>query len=80
MRFLLLTLVLVTSCTDDAGLAAERRYEMVERHGTPEEQCEAIKAVADTYLRLGDEQKYERWNFFARNKCLAVEANRRLHL
>lgn len=78
MRFLLIPLLLVTGCAEDAGLAAERRYEMVERHGTPEEQCAAIKAVADTYLQLRNEQKYEHWNLLARNTCLAVRVNRRL--
>jgi hypothetical protein len=78
MRFYLAALILLTGCSDDKGLAAERRYEIVERHGTPEEQCAAMRAVADAYLERGDEKKYEYWHLLARNKCSAVEMSRRL--
>ena len=78
-RLFIAALALAASCcSQDEGLAAERRYEMVRRHGTLKEQCEAITEVADTYLRLRNEEEYALWSLMARNNCKAAEMRHRL--
>jgi hypothetical protein len=68
----------LSGCAEDKGSAAEKRYDMVKRNGTPDEQCAAATAVADTYLELGNEEKYKLWSLLARQECFANEMRRRL--
>ena len=51
---------------------AQRRYELIKRYGTPEEVCDAAKAVADAYLEANDEFNYLISQTRMHTKCLAV--------
>ena len=64
--------LLLPSCTD-AGAAAEKRSEMVERTGSRGEICDARKGVADAYLQAGNEEKYRWWHMMAESSCLLAQ-------
>lgn len=73
MRWIaVLPLIALTACSDE-GAEAEKRYEMVERTGTKGELCEAGRAVAETYLRSGDEEKYKLWHLTSGIECQNAE-------
>ena len=60
---------LLAGCAD-RGLEAEQRFAMVQKNGSPEEICAAMRKVADTYLELRDEAKFDEWQLKAGNYCL----------
>lgn len=69
-------LVATSACTD-AGAAAEKRYEMVKRTGSRGEICDAGKAVADAYLKAGNEDRYKWWHSISGIDCANAQLDGR---
>lgn len=61
------------ACGRSPAQNAMDRYEMVVRHGSGQEKCDAAREVAAAYLREGDEQKYTFWRAMASTRCMAVD-------
>mgnify|MGYP000675108739 CR=1 FL=1 len=59
----------LAACGTDEGAEAEKRYEMVKRTGTKGELCAAGRDVADTNLRLAQEDKYREWHTLSGMEC-----------
>lgn len=72
--------LLLSGCGDDAATEAEKRYDIVQRHGSLEEQCSAAIEVKDAYLRLNNEKRYQDWTLFARQSCGAAKMQERMRL
>ena len=70
--------LLAHGCHDDPAAEAEKRYDMVQRHGSLEEQCSAATEVKDAYLRSNNEKKYQDWTLFARQSCEAARMQERM--
>lgn len=52
--------------------AAEKRADIVERNGSARERCEALRDVADAWLKAQDEQKYRLSDLRADIACNAA--------
>lgn len=55
---------------------ARARYDLVSRHGSPEEICIAARDVADAYLRTLNERDYARWDVTADLRCNGAAMDR----
>jgi hypothetical protein len=79
MRLYLAALALMAQgCTEDEGLAAEKKFQMVKRNGTPEEICAAYRAVSDVYLEQKNDEKYDDWYQRGSQYCLNVRLSRNI--
>ena len=72
--------LLAHGCGDDPAAEAEKRYDIVQRHGSLDEQCSAATEVRDAYLKLNNEKKYQDWTLFARQACYAARMQERFRL
>lgn len=68
-----LSAIALVACGTDKGAEAEKRHEMVKRTGTKGELCKAGRAVADTYLHAGNEEKYRFWHTISSMECQNAE-------
>jgi hypothetical protein len=60
----IISLVVLAGCSTDVreAEAAERRYTLLEQAGgKPDELCQAMRDVADAWLKAEDEVKYKDW-------------------
>jgi hypothetical protein len=61
--------VLALAGCSGAGAEAERRYEIVDKSGSPEQRCTEAQKVADAYLSDHKDAEFEKWSGKARTEC-----------
>lgn len=69
-KLVAISLVALAACSQSSGEKSEKQYEMVVRHGSSADQCEAAKRVRDAYLSDGNDTKYAEWQQKASDDCL----------
>lgn len=64
------------SCSESEIEKAERKYELIKKYGSLEEQCAAATDVERAYLKNGSEEQYRRARLTAAVPCSELEVSR----
>jgi len=71
-----LSALLLVGCSSE-GRKAEERFAILQRNGgTPQQLCDASKAIAEGYLADGNEEKYRETKEGDKAMCAAAAINR----